>query len=297
MKRFIFTTILIAILLTFPFTASTLHAGREGVQEDVLQYAPTLCFDYKERYFPVDVHGDDYNVINNHENYEKGLFPDRPVCYYNVVSYDDFKVYEYWFYYAYNEYDYYSIKINDVHEHDFESVFVWVDERGSPFFVATSMHLWVQGNQYNKGSHPFVYVERGGHGMSLNKRLVDGVPMVFEKPGRLLKWKDFTFKDFSDLISHSHEDLDKGYYRTDEVAKIRVKAPWLRRVFRDPDVIRRFILGQQKLCRIIRELLTLLSSFSIPRYPHRGLHTALPLTVPQQIVWSGSGSLLSSSPP
>ncbi len=242
MNKFILLLVITLLILSFPTQA--MHIQRKCYLKDqnidVQRYAPTLCYDYKEKYFPVDVHGDDYNVTNNHENYEKGLFPDKPVCYYNVVSYDGFKVYEYWFYYAYNDYNYYSIKINDIHEHDFEAVFVWVDEDGYPFYVATSMHLWIQRYSYNEGDHPFVYVERGGHGMSLNKKLIDGIPMVFEKPGRILEWRDFVFKDFSDLIYHSDRDLDSnGYYKTDEVAKVRVKAPWLRAVFHDPDVLRR----------------------------------------------------------
>jgi len=293
MSKFILLLITALLILSFPTQA--MHIQRKCYLRDqnidIQRYAPTLCYDYKENYFPVDVHGDDYNVTNNHENYERGLFSDKPVCYYNVVSYDGFKVYEYWFYYAYNDYNYYSIKINDIHEHDFESVFVWVDEDGYPFYVATSMHLWIQRYQYDKENHPFVYVERGGHGMSLNKKLIDGIPMVFEKPGRILEWSDFIFKDFSDLISYSDRDLDSnGYYKTDEVAKVRVKAPWLREVFKDPDVLRKSknnadniqIETQKKTLEIAKILpkfkigrFTLLSSFLKSRYLHRDLRRAL----------------------
>ena len=128
--------------------------------------------------------------------------------------------------------------------------------------------------------------------MSLNKKLIDGIPMVFEKPGRILEWRDFVFKDFSDLISHSDRDLDSdGYYKTDEVAKVRVKAPWLRAVFHDPDVLRRSknnadniqIKTQKKNLEIVKilpkfkiERFTLLFSFLKSRYLHRGLRRALP---------------------
>ena len=206
----------------------------------VTDFAPILYYDYKEKYFPVDVHGDDYNVTNNHENYENNRFPSTPICYYNIVSYDGFRVYEYWFYYAYNDYNYYSIKINDVHEHDFESVFIWVNSSSQQVsYIATSMHLWM--HRYSICSnHPVVYVERGGHGMSLDKKLIDGIPMVFDKVGKIISYNQFKFEDFSNLKKHAKDDLDrKGCYKTDEKSTVHVKAPWLRNVFNDPDVVRR----------------------------------------------------------
>lgn len=287
------------VMLISPFSVGGLYKKKnQSSTDDIQRYAPILCYDYKERYFPVDVHGDDYDVLNNHENYEKNLFPEKPICYYNLVSYDDFKVYEYWFYYAYNDYKYYSLRINDVHEHDFEYVFVWINNDGHPFYLVTSMHLWILRYHYSKDDHPFVYVERGGHGMSLDKNMIDDIPMVFEKPGRIIRWENLVFRDFSDLIARERDDLDEnGYYKTNEIAKVRVKAPWLRDIFWNPDNLRRskeeinhsdnqYRSHIHKNIEVLQGVKKFIphSSFSISIYHHLGLHRVLRQIDPLEIV-------------
>jgi uncharacterized repeat protein (TIGR01451 family) len=214
---------------------------------DIKKYAPILKFDSNERYFPCDIHGDDDNVINNHENYDTSDLPKttddgKYVCYYYVKEYTeqsgqypehpDFYVYEYWYYYAFNEYSVFDC-YNENHEHDLESVFIWVDKKtGNPFHLALSCHLWFNEYEIHSGDELAIYVEKGGHGMSkdgknnvlleYNKAFYagliypgdpdDGIEFPFKSDGsgEVLKGNEnFDFRPLDSLIQYEDRDLVK----------------------------------------------------------------------------------------
>jgi len=198
------------------------------------KYAPTLRFDDEEKYFPTDVHGDDSDVTDNHENYDAGKFGRTLVCYCHDVTYDSFVVYEYWYYYAYN-----AFPLLGNHEHDFEAAFVWVDNTGRPFHLALTQHQWTNEYQVSETSQLTAYVELGGHGMADNSLQMSG-----QGDGLVVSGKNFSYQPIEVLESHAGVDLDsEGRYRTDEIGMSHVKAPWQRAEYADPEGAIRLTVG------------------------------------------------------
>jgi len=203
---------------------------------DVNKYAPILYFDDKEKYFPVDIFGDDFNVLNNHENYDNGTLPKNTtdgkyVCYYHVTEYSNFYVYQYWYYYAFNPFG----KLDD-HEHDFEAAFVWVDKNSeNPFYYALSQHLWINEYTITSKNDLVAFVELGGHGMARDAWMVIG-----DGDDKVLNTDDFNFVPMSVLQSYETETLfltDDGDFKTDEFSFIHIKAPWQRPRYSDPELV------------------------------------------------------------
>ncbi len=194
--------------------------NRTPVLDDpaVLQFAPILVFDEWERYYPIDAHFDDGDVLNNKEAYDSLLVPPHPALYYRVSEILDYKVYQYWYYYAFNDFSTLGF-LSDTHEHDFESVFVWVRENVGPVRVALSMHLWTSVVEISPETPFKLYVERGGHGLSLTKdaRSCSILGLEFASEGRILYPADFDFLSLgNDLEPYESVDLNAfGKYRTD----------------------------------------------------------------------------------
>ena len=153
------------------------------------KYPIYLYFSENEQYFPVrglDFDGDN-NVTNNWISYQNNweVFKQQLLqndedddgvpdvwsyTYMNPKTLDDgCLVIEYWIYYAFNRYPILGEVIRDDHEHDFESVYLWVDvATGDIKKMALSQHSWV--NHYTFSSPPEqlnIAVEEGGHGMVL----------------------------------------------------------------------------------------------------------------------------------
>jgi len=167
------------------------------------KYPIYLYFSEDEQYFPVkglDFDGDN-NITNNWISYQNDWvefkeqllqndidndgIPDAwSYTYMNPKSLDDgCLVIEYWIYYAFNRYPILGEVIRDDHEHDFESVFLWIDvATGNIKKIALNQHSWV--NHYTFSSPPErlnIAVEEGGHGMVLlSDTNHDGLPEDYD---------------------------------------------------------------------------------------------------------------------
>lgn len=129
-------------------------------------------FSKDERYLPCSLFFAGENIVENREQYEKLTDDqklDRLSCYYHVAEGQRYTVYQYWYYYAYNQY-----RLDD-HEHDFECLKVFVGKRtGRPEIITCNIHSWREIAEVN-GEVPEIKVEEGGHGL-------------FYKKHRLWKW-------------------------------------------------------------------------------------------------------------
>ncbi|MES2140251.1 MAG: hypothetical protein V4511_11140 [Bacteroidota bacterium] len=115
---------------------------------------------------------------------KRGPNDQRPVVYFHLSKCADYDVYEYWLYYADNDYK------ND-HEHDWEKYFVYV-KGNVPLFVRLSHHqkfnLFAWDELLKDDGHIIIGVNGGSHAMEIN--IQDGVKIryngdISKKNGRL----------------------------------------------------------------------------------------------------------------
>lgn len=148
-------------------------SGLSGTDKG-LEYAPNLWFDSKENYYPTSpfFYTDDISQTsgekskNSYLNLSFAEKMDKSTIYYHTVDTGSEIVYEYWFYYAYNDFE-------NQHYHDWESVFVFVDKAtGKVNKVAASAHEWWIPNNVldNPGkNHMGILVEDGSHASAIDK--------------------------------------------------------------------------------------------------------------------------------
>lgn len=114
----------------------------------------------------------------------RGPNDQRPVIYFHLFKRPNYDVYEYWLYYADNDY------LND-HEHDWEKYFVYVQDT-TPVYVRISNHsnfnLFSWCELTKDTSHPVIGVDGGSHAMG--KAVMSGVQIryngeVSKKAGKL----------------------------------------------------------------------------------------------------------------
>ncbi len=186
-------------------------------QIDPYQYLPTLEFDGTdwwdsgEKTFPVRI---DFNttqdanqdgVVNAEDNLEnivpfaignnisgtgktglsgRGPNDQRPATYFHVVHQPPFTIYQYWFYYADNDW------INN-HEHDWEWYFLYLID-GYPTHIGLSWHGATQIDRYcafpRTGTHPRIGVDGGAHAMK-----------NADEDGVRLRWDGWVFRRNSNL--------------------------------------------------------------------------------------------------
>lgn len=133
----------------------------------VEKYAPILVFGKDEQYLPSNLFFAGEDIIDNKQEYDK-LSESQKLgevcCYYHIGEGQRFTVYQYWYYYAYNEYALLP-GIKDNHEHDFECFKVFVDkETGQPKIITCNIHFFREITPVD-GDIPKIKVERGGHGL------------------------------------------------------------------------------------------------------------------------------------
>ncbi|MFB6258294.1 MAG: PKD domain-containing protein [Flavobacteriales bacterium] len=115
----------------------------------------------------------------------RGPNDQRPAVYFHHLDLDSFQVYQYWHYYADNDW------VNN-HEHDVQYYFVY-EQCGVPLYILFSYHDFT--NMFDWGAvakddgHPMFDVEAGSHGYQ-NATDHDGVKIryngdIFERNGRL----------------------------------------------------------------------------------------------------------------
>ncbi len=104
---------------------------------------------------------------------KRGPNDQRPTVYFHFCKYGDYDVYEYWLYYADNDY------LND-HEHDWEKYFVYV-KAGIPLYVRISHHkkfnLFSWDGLAKDKWHIIIGVYGGSHAMGANNQ--NGVQIRF----------------------------------------------------------------------------------------------------------------------
>lgn len=138
------------------------------VEMPALKYAPNLWFDSTEELYPTSPFFDDGDLSgeDNKNDYYALSFDqkkDNFVVYHHTVDTGDEIVYEYWFYYAYNNW-------TNQHYHDWETVYVFVDKStGEVTRAVASAHTdeipnnVFENPQFAEGEHAGILVEGGSH--------------------------------------------------------------------------------------------------------------------------------------
>lgn len=141
---------------------------RRPVGEDARKYAPNLWFGSTEELYPTrpffdddDPHGEDNKNDYYALSFEQKM--DNFVVYYHKVDTGEEVVYEYWFYYAYNNW-------RNEHYHDWETVYVFVNKSTEEVTrVVASAHVggfinnMLEEPQFAAGEHAGILVEEGSH--------------------------------------------------------------------------------------------------------------------------------------
>jgi hypothetical protein len=103
----------------------------------------------------------------------RGYNDQQPAVYFHFVETPDYNVYEYWLYYADNNWA-------NNHEHDWEKYFIYVQDT-TPIYIMLSNHIffntfsWYEISTDN--SHPVIGVEGGSHAMKTS--IEDGVQIRY----------------------------------------------------------------------------------------------------------------------
>jgi hypothetical protein len=138
------------------------------VEASASKYAPNLWFDSTEELYPTSPFFDDDDLSgeDNKDDYYALSFDQKMgnfTIYYHTVDAGEEIVYEYWFYYAYNNW------INK-HYHDWETVYVFVDKSTEEVTrVVASAHGEETPNnvledpQFVEGEHAGILIEGGSH--------------------------------------------------------------------------------------------------------------------------------------
>jgi len=209
--------------------------------EKIRQYAPIIIHDDRkdttatQTYMPANPHGDDKDVTNNHENYDKDPSKfstgSKDPVYVKITEYPDqgFDVYTYIYYRAENPH---WIGLEAFkHEHDVQRVHVKVDRAtGNAIEVAYSQHDWMAKQQVKDSSDLTFYSEWGGHEYWKFSWLgADG-------KGQKLSSTNTEFRPLDEVVSSLDADKD-GKYKTNEnnlPTSPPPKVPWLYSDVKDP---------------------------------------------------------------
>ena len=188
----------------------------------------------------------------------RGPNDQRPSVYFHLVKRQNYDVYEYWLYYADNDW------LND-HEHDWEKYFVYVKDT-TPVYIYISWHTdfnlysWCEISKDD--GHPIINVNGGSHAMEPGTQ--DGVVIryngeITKNNGRLdygdlltIPWLCYS-NDFDVLNGISYiQSPDTFYYgdpeyltNSNEWGDAR-DAPWKRDEWDNPPVVSIVNLGADK---------------------------------------------------
>jgi hypothetical protein len=261
MKKYICTN----LLLTFAvLIGGTNVASAETPTPHPSEFLATLQFDGTdwldsgEQTFPQAFNFQSYdeNIEHNKENVvefqigksivgtgstgleSRGPNDQRPAVYFHRATKGEYDVYQYWLYYADNDW------INN-HEHDWEKYFVYV-KNGKPTHLLISNHNSVKMKPWSEipkdGNHPLIGVDGGSHAMKWQSE--DGVQIryngeISKNNGRLdngdnstQQWVIYSNDKFEGVQAYvAKPDVfyygDPDYAFSDEYKDPR-EAPWKR---------------------------------------------------------------------
>ncbi|KEK20760.1 NPP1 family protein [Bacillus gaemokensis] len=181
------------------FAENTSKPSSVQASQDPTKFLPTLQFDGTdwsdsgEQNFPQAFRFQSYddNIEHNKENLirfkigesvsgigstgwqNRGPNDQRPAVYFHSVTKGNYEVYEYWLYYADNDW------IND-HEHDWEKYFVYLKD-GEPTHLLISNHNGYKIKPWSDipkdNNHPLIGVDGGSHAMKWKSE--DGVQIRY----------------------------------------------------------------------------------------------------------------------
>lgn len=214
--------------------------------KNIQKYAPVILHDSRadtekvDLYKPADPHGDDFNVINNHENYddlsERGLFHKGAYpSFVKITEYpeDGFDIYTYIYYRADNPH-WAGISYPFAHEHDIQRVHVKVDRKtGEPIEIAYSQHFWMKKHKVSSIDDLVLKSEWGSHEYGKDWEVIS------DGKGFKLTKQNTNFIPFNSIISIYDVD-ENGIYKTNEPHGIAnktnfpPKGPWLYKDVIDP---------------------------------------------------------------
>jgi hypothetical protein len=239
--------------------AAAQAAGAPSAYLATLQFDGKDNFDSGEQNFPQPFRFQSYdtNIEHNKENLvrfkiganvtgtgstgwaSRGPNDQRPAVYFHRVLSGGYEVYEYWLYYADNDY------IND-HEHDWEKYFVYF-QNGTPTHLLISHHtsntIYAWADVPKDNGHPILGVDGGAHAMKLSSE--DGVKIryngaVSKNNGRLdqgdaqtIPWLIYTNEAFTGATAYTMSpDLfyggDPEYSTNSDEYGDPYNAPWKR---------------------------------------------------------------------
>jgi len=234
------------------------------------KYFPMLIYDEKEKYFPTDFFYDDTDISNNHLKYDDS-WPFTVYVHTSEFHSSDGKDYlciEYWFYYVRDD----GIKINvgdyeviiGGHDHDWESVFVFLEKTGTeynPAYAAYFHHVniafppleiigdcwslnkwgWPSFDLSDK-THPIVHVCRNTHASDEKTYLGYGLCWITIKKEGIYEFEIPVFEPCDggkvlkvDNFNIVYVDDPDPSWPSESFGE--VQAPWKRQRWNDPNYV------------------------------------------------------------
>ena len=187
-------------------------------------FVPVLIFDSTEPCFPTKINFDNtWRTDDSREHYNKDTAP--LALYYRVLRKDTYFVYQYFPWYASNEY------IN-FHEVDPEQgAYVWVRDN-RPFAYAISYHGKWKVIDVSRVEQLYAYVQRGSHGLYYTMH--EAFPNDSNLP---IAPDNFELIKVEDAMEHEGEFTDSlGYFLTNEPGDL-TKPWWYFPWFNNPDML------------------------------------------------------------
>ena len=170
-----FSAAMIASILVLMSPAQAWDA--EFADELAFRYAPNMWFDSEEECYPCSpfFYTDEIKQTsgerskNEYLSLNQSQKMDNLTIYYHTVDTGEEEVYEYWFYYAYNDFA-------NKHYHDWETVYVFVDKSTEEVtrVVASAHEWWCPDNEYfnpqfAEEEHAGILIEKGSHASCIDR--------------------------------------------------------------------------------------------------------------------------------
>jgi len=232
------------------------------------QFAPEIRFSKGERYLPCPLFFCGSNIVDNREAYDSLSQSDKEdliSCYYHIVEHETLTAYQYWYYYAYNDYSgAWTSFLPDRHDHDVELAIVYVNKSTErPVAMSLNQHHW-RNWVWNPNPSKSIFGEEGGHGMFRQKRIQDkwedgGLEIKVEPRETVESLREhFVNPEPANLIEE--DGTIKGKTANFVGMWAKPKVPWVR--------LREYALPISKLLSEAEEEKKRLSQYAPKAYPY-----------------------------